>query len=498
MRSRGAAALAGAVVVASATIALAERAPNRLEVSGFIGVDYFGDDIELGNSWAPEQKPSTAAMLGARLAWIALPDLTGNGDDYPHFDLGVELEGKLAVSYTGGSFSAPGDGGRPSYFAPVIGWRAHLLARVERVTASLSPHVVVGGGGETVASTSPYMADDTDGVVYYGVGAAWAVSRRWAVRLDARHGFTPGRMDSVTQTFELQLGAGARWELAPARPVTPRIEDADDDGIADADDRCPNEPETRNAFEDRDGCPDDPDQDGDGLGDAKDRCPWDPEDVNSIDDDDGCPDDDNDGDGILGSRDACRDAAEDRDGFQDADGCPDPDNDGDGIADTHDVCPMEPEVWNGIVDDDGCKDELPPKVKAFEGTLRGINFKPGKATILKSSRKTLARTLAIMREYPGLRVKIDGHTDDRGARDKNLDLSRRRADAVKWYLIDLGIAEDRIETEGFGPDQPVADNKGPKGRAKNRRIELHVLPVPQPGAPATQPSAPATQPSAPK
>jgi OOP family OmpA-OmpF porin len=483
----------GAAVAATAAAAGAEPAQPRLEVSGFVGVDYFGDDIELGNSWAPEQKPSTAVLFGARLAWIALPDVTRNRDSRPHLDLGVELEGKLAASYTGGSF----DGGRPSYFSPVIGYRAHVLARVAGVTRDLSPHLVIGGGGETVASTSPYMADDTDGLVYYGLGASWTVSPRWAVRLDARHGFTAGRMDDVTSTFELQLGAGARWELAAAPAPVPRVADTDEDGIADDIDRCPNEPETRNAFEDKDGCPDDPDQDGDGLGDARDRCPWDAEDRNGIDDDDGCPDDDDDGDGILGSRDACRDLPEDRDGFSDADGCPDPDNDADGIDDMHDVCPMEPEVWNGIADDDGCKDELPAKVRAFEGTLRGINFKTGKATILKSSRRTLARTLAIMREFPGLRVKIEGHTDDRGERDKNLDLSRRRADAVKWYLIDLGIAADRIETEGFGPDQPVGDNAKPAGRAKNRRIELHVLPVPQPTAPATQPSAPATQPSAP-
>jgi outer membrane protein OmpA-like peptidoglycan-associated protein len=474
-----------AMYVASAP---ATAEPRRIEASGFLGIDYFGDDIELGNSWAMEQKPGTALLMGVRLAFIALPGVAMRG----RLDLGVELETKFAAAYTGGSF----DGGRPSYFSPVIGWRGHGLARWA-FSPRFAWHVLIGGGGESVASTSPYMADDTDAIFYYGGGPIWNVSSRWAVRLDARHGFTAGRTDAITQTIEVQLGAGARWELGTTRKrPPPRVTDSDDDGILDDVDRCPAVRETMNGFEDGDGCPDDPDQDGDGIVDSNDGCPLDAEDRNGIDDDDGCPDRDVDADGVLGSQDACPDAPEDRDGYEDLDGCPELDNDGDGIPDTADACPMEPEVWNGITDDDGCKDELPAKVRAFEGTMKGINFQSGKAKILKSSRKALAKTVEVLREFPQLRIKIEGHTDGKGARDKNLALSRRRADAVKWYLVDAGIAEDRIETEGVGPDRPVANDRTKGGRAKNRRIEFHVLPgVPPNAAPATQPSAPATQPS---
>ena len=88
-----------------------------------------------------------------------------------------------------------------------------------------------------------------------------------------------------------------------------------------------------------------------------DKCPDEPEDNDGFQDDDGCPDPDNDGDGIPDTIDKCPNEPEDKDGFQDDDGCPDPDNDGDGIPDEHDKCPNEPETFNGFEDDDGCPDE---------------------------------------------------------------------------------------------------------------------------------------------
>jgi len=119
--------------------------------------------------------------------------------------------------------------------------------------------------------------------------------------------------------------------------------DRDRDGIPDAEDNCPDEPEDMDGRDDRDGCPEaDPasppaapapapaaaaagDRDGDGVVDAKDQCPDDPEDVDSFQDTDGCPDPDNDQDGIRDADDRCPSDPEDKDGFEDADGCPDPD-----------------------------------------------------------------------------------------------------------------------------------------------------------------------------
>jgi len=98
------------------------------------------------------------------------------------------------------------------------------------------------------------------------------------------------------------------------------------------------------------------DPDGDGLEGAVDRCPDQPEDRDGFEDGDGCPDPDNDRDGLADLRDRCPGESEDRDGFDDADGCPDPDNDGDGIADTLDTCPTQAEDKDGFQDTDGCGD----------------------------------------------------------------------------------------------------------------------------------------------
>ena len=74
-----------------------------------------------------------------------------------------------------------------------------------------------------------------------------------------------------------------------------------------------------------------------------------------------------------------------------------------------------------------------------------------------------------------LRIELSGHTDAVGSHDSNVDLSQRRAKAVKLYLVDSGIDSSRIEPQGFGPDKPIADNETTAGRAENRRIEFELL-----------------------
>jgi len=112
------------------------------------------------------------------------------------------------------------------------------------------------------------------------------------------------------------------------------------------------------------------DRDGDGLFGAADRCPEQAEDKDGFEDTDGCPDPDNDGDAIADAQDRCPAEPEDKDGFQDTDGCPDPDNDGDGIADAQDRCPDKPEDKDGFEDEDGCEDpsaKLEGRVVDLEG-----------------------------------------------------------------------------------------------------------------------------------
>ena len=93
------------------------------------------------------------------------------------------------------------------------------------------------------------------------------------------------------------------------------------------------------------------DSDGDGILDQVDKCPDEPEDKDGFEDEDGCPDPDNDKDGIPDTADKCPNEPEDKDGFEDEDGCPDPDNDTDGLPDKTDKCPNEPEDKDGFEDD---------------------------------------------------------------------------------------------------------------------------------------------------
>ena len=147
------------------------------------------------------------------------------------------------------------------------------------------------------------------------------------------------------------------------------------------------------------------DRDGDGITDANDRCPDEPEDRDGFQDADGCPDPDNDQDGIVDVTDKCPNEPEDRDGFQDDDGCPDPDNDQDGIPDAADKCPNEPETRNGFQDDDGCPDVAGTSPKANEGTLDVHTTPPAEVTI---DGKAVGRTPLSLRVLAGKhQVRLD-------------------------------------------------------------------------------------------
>jgi len=131
---------------------------------------------------------------------------------------------------------------------------------------------------------------------------------------------------------------------------------------------------------------------------------------------------------------------------------------------------------NGYQDEDGCPDELPKEVQRFSGTIQGILFATNSAKILRPSFKILDQAVAMLKKYPTLRLKIRGHTDNQGKLPKNMQLSQQRADSVREYFIAKGIDAKRLQAEGLGPNEPVADNAKPAGRAKNRRIEFKVVP----------------------
>jgi OmpA-OmpF porin, OOP family len=248
----------------------------------------------------------------------------------------------------------------------------------------------------------------------------------WTVTVGGGRGFGNG------------IGAPqARGFLALA--FTPDFRDRDHDGVYDADDKCPDQPEDRDGFQDNDGCPD-PDNDNDGIPDAQDKCPNEPEDLDQFQDEDGCPDPDNDNDGIPDINDPCPNAAEDgkgkrphdgcpstsedsdgdgvpdaidkcpddpedRDGFQDDDGCPDPDNDADGVPDSFDNCPNDAEDNDGFEDEDGCPDPDNDK-DGFPDTVDKCPNEPETLNGIKDDDGCPDAGAAIVRLAPG-RIEVD-------------------------------------------------------------------------------------------
>jgi outer membrane protein OmpA-like peptidoglycan-associated protein len=258
--------------------------------------------------------------------------------------------------------------------------------------------------------------------------------------------------------------------------------DDDGDGINDDVDACKNDPETKNNYRDEDGCPDAlPDSDGDGIVDAADKCPTEKEDVDQFEDTDGCVDPDNDADGIADVTDQCRLQPETKNGYLDEDGCPDtiPDTDKDGIVDSLDKCPTEPETINGNKDEDGCPDAGRSLVVVTANKisiLEKVYFATGKAVILARSFPLLKQVAAVLRANPQLEhIRVEGHTDNQGKAEKNLDLSQRRAETVRTFLIKEGIPAERLEAKGLGQTTPVDTNKTPAGRENNRRVEFVIV-----------------------
>jgi OOP family OmpA-OmpF porin len=255
--------------------------------------------------------------------------------------------------------------------------------------------------------------------------------------------------------------------------------DNDRDGILDRDDKCPNEPETKNGFEDEDGCPDtlDLDRDGDGIPDRLDKCPDDPEDKDGFEDADGCPDPDNDRDGILDVDDLCPNDPEDKDGFEDQDGCPDPDNDKDRILDKDDKCPNEPETYNGYQDEDGCPDK--GRVIMRKGSLEildKIYFETAKAVIKPISFPILDAIVGTLKGNPQiLLLEVQGHADERGDDDYNMRLTEDRAASVKAYLIEHGVEADHLQSHGYGETKPICNQHSEGCWSKNRRVEFVIL-----------------------
>jgi len=104
--------------------------------------------------------------------------------------------------------------------------------------------------------------------------------------------------------------------------------------------------------------------------------------------------------------------------------------------------------------------------------LEGASFAPGSSKLLPGAGSKLDEVVSAAKQHPEINLEVTGYTDNIGNAQKNLKLSQDRAAAVKAYLVNKGVAAERISSKGLGADSPIADNATAEGRAKNRRVEV--------------------------
>jgi outer membrane protein OmpA-like peptidoglycan-associated protein len=409
---------------------------------GIYGGLYFPSKVHsyVGSGATWQELRTVMGSLGARVGY------------YPLRWFGAEAEGG---GYPGNISDGP--------YVHLYHVRAHL---VFQVPFRLTPFFLFGPSALVVNSRSSQLGVDFDPAAHLGTGLKLFLTDLISLRLEWRGILAPHRDSGTTRrpSFHNELLLGLTFSFGgkdkPAQAVMPPPpSDRDGDGFLDVYDKCPDEPGVM-----PDGCPS-PDRDGDGFPNDEDACP----DEAGVAPD-GCPVRDRDRDGIPDELDACPDEP----GVE-PDGCPLTDRDGDGILDRDDQCPDEPENFNGFQDTDGCPDEIPEEVSRFTGVIKGINFETNKATIKAESHRVLDEAVQVLEKHPSIRLEIIGHTDSTGKAERNMELSRERATAVRQYFVDKGIDGSRLTARGAGPNEPIATNKTKAGRAENRRTEFKII-----------------------
>jgi outer membrane protein OmpA-like peptidoglycan-associated protein len=336
------------------------------------------------------------------------------------------------------------------------------------------------------------------------LGAHYRLGPSWHVDLGAGTALTRGLGAPL-----LRVVAAIEW--APLyEPPAERQPDRDHDRLPDPSDACPEVPGLPTYDPRTNGCvPAPADRDSDRIIDMFDACPDQPGPSTQDPKTNGCPPPppDADGDGVIDPEDACPSEPGVRTDDPKTNGCPPPkDRDGDGILDPQDACPDQP----GPADPDPAKNGCP--VARIEGKqikiTEQIKFAFGRADILPESEAVLNAVAAIMTQHPEIKkVSIEGHTDNHGADQLNLVLSRTRAASVVNWLVRHGIDAKRLSSAGFGKTRPIDTNDTEVGRKNNRRVEFQIIEPknfetqppasapPASSAPATTPKGPAAAPS---
>jgi outer membrane protein OmpA-like peptidoglycan-associated protein len=507
--------------------------------------------LTAASAWALPSAPARADYgrlnlnvdLGAGLPTAGYLAPPGKDDRTGHFGLVGQLSldyvlvGPLAIEVTGGAgymFDLV-SGNPPGVTDPISGfvpWNVGLGLRLRFLDKKDGYRNEEGGtrnGNLWVsAHIGAYGWDATRFGADAAIGYDWSVVKPMSIGVFARYAIIANAPAGVFESDSrvnsaIYAGISFGFELlGDPEPPEPEVDtDADDDGIDDAVDQCPNDPEDIDGDRDEDGCPETPeDIDGDGILNEADACPEVAEDRDGFEDEDGCPELDNDQDGIPDLSDRCALEPEDMDGFEDEDGCPDADNDQDGVTDGVDECvneagPIEnrgcpdsdrdgdtvvdrldncPDVA-GTVENHGCQEQQRVVITGDRlQIMEKVYFRTGSHRIERRSNELLDQVAAVLNAHPEiLRVRVEGHTDSRGNDARNLRLSQRRAQEVVRYLTRRGhVDADRLEAVGFGEQQPVTPNaETDEEHETNRRVEFVITEQQRHGAQAQpQPQQP--------
>ena len=397
------AALAAGGVAASTNLAQA-----NVEIGGTAGIHVFSTTNELGvNDVTDANSEHNSALFGLRLGVFFTP-MFG-------------VEGEFAV--------IPSESRRSVFDVWNITYRAQLVAqfRTADPQVKLVPFVFLGLGAFQIvdnggAENDAQIAKDTDAALFLGAGVKYRVDNGWGLRADVRLLFPPSsKDDSFTEDFEALLSIYKDFGRKQVeKPIVPLVDnDPDKDGIVGEADKCPNEAEDKDGFQDEDGCPD-PDNDGDGVLDAADKCPTEPETKN---------------------------------GFQDEDGCPD-------------EIPAKLKQFTGVI-------------QGINFKLNDAALQPTSNATLDKAVAVLKEFGDLKLEIQGhtddQALKAGGKFAD------NQALSQARADSVKAYFVSKGIDEARLASKGYGDTVPVENPKDltagklNAARAKNRRVEFKLV-----------------------
>jgi OmpA-OmpF porin, OOP family len=354
--------------------------------------------------------------------------------------LGVELEGGLipAKPRSGPSFDV---------YSGVGGAHLVLQFRAGTYDNTIIPFILGGGGAMRVVKTGNEMLleKDTDPMGYGGLGIKFR-GHGWGVRLEGRVAVVPSSAKKgaggLTQDFEglgsLYIEFG-RTKKTPSEPIAKEPDPDNDVAVAPKEDVTPPKPEPT-------------DVDKDGVVDADDKCKEEAEDKDGFQDDDGCPDPDNDGDGVVDGDDKCGDQPETKNGIADDDGCP-----------------------------DEIPANLTPFLGPIAGVSFKANtavFAGRSAAVLDRAVAAIKPVAGMKLE---IQAHTDD-VKPKGKLKTNDALSQARADAVKAYLVRKGLDASLLDAKGYGGSEPIKAVKGLRGaalkaaRAKNARIELKIVP----------------------